>query len=628
MNFLGPGKSNPAPYLPLNRSVAFLAKSTGNAELDVLLLDRFEFTLKEANEKREIFSRIAESLDISFVGDVVSPEEFEVLLSDQFSAACEYVYGHPLWERIRSGSKDALYAYLLETRHYLAAAASRMSPSIGAGIGLDPLTLLLSRHLLEEWDHAKYFSDALAVIGCDPILTSTARPVPSTLEWIHATRAIARRSGLSAAVCSGFMEYSSTETHAVRSWHSMLVEKGFLPAEANRAILGHLETDLDFDHADNWKRAIRLHGAVSPGTAAGILNDVAAIAEMIYRWLSALNSGCSASIVYGMQALTEAGVLTEPPPDHCHLDVLAFSGMPVWPSALMSQMNSAEGSEPYEPATVVAALAYAFGHRQSELEISDHPLANITARTTRQLGSSLQARDLSSANALAAIASSWLRSIDGHTLWDRMMEPSSDGIVIGYILENYHYLASATRHISAAISSCTHTAIRLQLIEHLQDELEHCDILREKLVSIGGVNSPEFMRPLPTTIAFVGYLETLATLDWKAYILVSAFLQVSLAECRHDRRNSLFYQSVIDNNPASGALLNTIWNHDEIDAELDHDARPLRRLEALVRSEPLPNSSLQHAAIAPALAWSFFDGIVRHYAGGRSAVAQRAGWRS
>jgi pyrroloquinoline quinone (PQQ) biosynthesis protein C len=627
MNFLAPEKSSPAPYLPLNRSVVFLAKSTRNDQQDVLLLDRFEFALDEANEKGEIFSRIAASLDISFIGEAVRPAEFEALISDQFAAASEYVYGHPIWERIRSGSKDALYSYLLETRHHLAAAASRMSSSIGPGIGLDPLTLLLSHHLLEEWDHAKYFSDALRVIGCDPVLASTARPIPSTLEWIHATRAINRRSALSAAVCSGFMEYSSTETHAVRSWHAMLVEKGFLPAEANQAILGHLETDLDFDHADNWRRALRLYGAVTPRNAAEILNDVTILAEMIYRWLSAVNAGGSASIVYGIQTLTEAGILMQPPADHCHLDNLSFSGMPVWPSALMSQMNSGV-NDPAEPAAIVAALAYAVGHRRSELKKSDQPLAGITAQTAHRLGSPLEHLDLSDANALVEIASSWLRSIDGHALWDHMMERSCDGVVTGYILENYHYLASATRHVSAAIASCTHTAIRLLLIEHLQDELEHCGILADKLASMGGVNSPESMRPLPTTLAFVGYLETLASQDWKAYILVFAFLQASLAECRLDRRNSRFYQLVIQNNPASAGLLNSIRNHDEIDAELDHDAQPLQALRELVAQEPLSRSSLCHAAVAPALAWSFLDGILQHYSGGRGAVAQRAGWRS
>src|SRR5205807_1124646 len=122
------------------------------------------------------------------------PDVFEVLLADQFAAASEYVYGHPFWESIRRGSKSALYAYLLETRHYLAAAGSRMAASIAPGIGLNPLMLLLSQHLLEEWDHAKFYSAALEVLGCAPALTSAVRPIPATLEWVHATRAIAFRS--------------------------------------------------------------------------------------------------------------------------------------------------------------------------------------------------------------------------------------------------------------------------------------------------------------------------------------------------------------------------------------------------------------------------------------------------
>jgi hypothetical protein len=625
MTLIDINPADSAPHFPLNRSVPFLGEPIARDRSSVLILDRFEFQLSEADTSSTFFSRIEKSLRISFVGDVVHPAEMEALLSEQFAAASEFVYGHPVWDHIRSGSRNALYSYLLETRHYLAAAASRMAPSVGPGIGLTPVTLLLSHHLLEEWDHAKFFADALNVIGCSPVLTSTARPLPSTLEWIHATRAIARRSGISAAVCSGFMEYSSNETEAVRSWHAMLVEKGLLPAEANKAILGHLETDLDFDHADNWKRAIRLHGPMTPGAAAEILNDVATISEMIYRWLSAVDRGCSASIVHGQQVLTELEVLTTAPSHHRDLDVATFEGLPVWPAALMSQMNWSDGIA-QQPSAIVAALAYAYGHRSAELAALDHPLARVVGQTAQRLGA-MENPDLASAHSLAEIVKSWLRAIDGHSLWDRMTRPSSDGLVIGYVLENYHYLASATRHISAAISSCTYTSIRLHLIEHLQDELEHCNILREKLMATGGVRSPELMRPLPTTVAFVGFLETLAAQDWKAYIVVSAFLQASLAECRSDRRNSRFYQAVIENNAIAGQLLGTIWNHDEIDADLGHDAKPLLRLLELVRSEPLSRDSLQHAAIAPALAWSFLDGIAQHYSGGRGAVAQRIGWQ-
>jgi len=88
---------------------------------------------------------------------------------------------------------------------------------------------LLSHHLLEEWDHEKFFSEALKVVGCDGVLVSTARPILATLEWVHVTGAI--------AVCSGFMEYSSNETGAVRGWHSMLVETGLLPEAAIEQLL-------------------------------------------------------------------------------------------------------------------------------------------------------------------------------------------------------------------------------------------------------------------------------------------------------------------------------------------------------------------------------------------------------
>ncbi len=610
------------PQFPLNRTVLFLGEPVNEDGPEVLLLDRFEIPLKEAESKPHIMTRIADSINLRFVGDVIVPDELEILLSEQFAAASEYVYGHPFWESIRKGSKRALYAYLLETRHYLAAACLRMAPSVGHGIGLSPLALLLSKHLLEEWDHAKFFSEALEIIGCDNALTNTARPIPATLEWIHVTRAIAFRNSLSAAVCSGFMEYSSKETHAVRSWHSMLVESGLLPEAANRAIIGHLETDLEFDHSENWRRAIQLHGPVTSANAAEILNDVTTISEMIYRWLSALQRGASASIVYGMQTLTDEQLLTAKP--STNYDVAVFNGLPVWSADLMNLVNWGDATAS-ATSTIVSVLAYAFGQRRLELVATQHSLATLLCRTVETLDSPVQI-DLSSASSLANAAKSWLRSVDGHLLWDRMAESSSEGLIVGYILENYHYLASATRHISAAISSCTNASIRLRFIEHLQDELEHCDILRKKLATDGGIINPDFMRPLPTTVAFVGFLEVLASQDWKAYVLVSAFLQASLAECRKDHRNTRFYERVIQNNPNIGPLLTTIWNHDEIDGELGHDSKPLQRLGYLVENEPLAYGSYTLASIAPALAWSFFDGIVRHYAGGRGAVLQRFGW--
>ncbi|TWH91859.1 hypothetical protein LPJ38_01715 [Bradyrhizobium daqingense] len=617
------GRSDVALPSSLNRSVIFLGEPSAGKRDRTLLLDRFEFPTGELEKKPETLEKIKQSINLP-AGLLIWPEELEVLLAEQFAAASEYVYGHSFWERVRQGSRIALYAYLLETRHYLAAASSRMAPSVRPAIGLSPLSLLLSQHLLEEWDHQKFFSEALKVIGCDEVLVSTARPIPATLEWIHATRAIGYRSALSAAVCSGFMEFSSIETSAVRGWHSMLVETGLIPEAASQAIIGHLETDLEFEHSENWRRAIYLHGPVTPKTAAELLNDVATISEMIFRWLSALKFGVSGAIVCGIQVLSEERVLTREPQGHCSLDVPCFDGNPVWSANLQDLVNWGIGAESAASRAVVG-LAYAFGHRYSDLRSVQNSLSTLIGDTVDDFGTKTKA-DFCVPSSVMEDLKSWLRAIDGHRLWDTMCEPSSEALVIGYILENYHYLASATGHISAAVASCTVSSVRVQLIEHLRDELDHCELLRTKLSEVEGISDPTLLRPLPTTVAFVGFLQTVAAQDWRAYILVSAFLQLSLSECRTDRRNAHFYETVIRNNSGVAPLLSTIWTHDEIDGALDHDSRPLERLRSLLQTERLSQESHKLAALAPALSWSFLDGILNQYTAGRGSVLHRVGW--
>jgi hypothetical protein len=327
-----------------------------------------------------------------------------------------------------------------------------------------------------------------------------------------------------------------------------------------------------------------------------------------------------------MQIMTEDHLLLDVAQKHEPYSVAIFDGIPVWPSSLLDMMNWGDDA-PSKASHIIAAATYAFGHQFQNDQASSHPFISAISRHSNRLGAGFS--DVSGQpEGLAAITSSWLRSIDGHVLWERMIRPGADELVVGYILENYHYLASATRHIGGAIGSCTNPTIRKQLTEHLQDELEHCDILKEKLVETGVIDVPDRMRPLPTTIAFVGFLETLARQDWKAYIVVSAFLQASLAECRISKRHSMFYEAVIFQNPKAGNLIRTIWHHDDIDEGLGHDAKPIERLATLVANEPISIESLAHAAMAPALSWSFFDGIFRHYNNGPGSVAQRVGWQA
>jgi hypothetical protein len=252
-------------------------------------------------------------------------------------------------------------------------------------------------------------------------------------------------------------------------------------------------------------------------------------------------------------------------------------------------------------------------------------LSSVRTNTARLVGSGAVERD--TVRGLEDAATGWLRAIDGHELWSAMVENSSDELIVGYVLENYHYLASATCHIGAAIASSTSGAVRTQLIAHLEDELTHCTMLEKTLMQCGGVERPSGMRPLPSTVAFVGFLENLGHQDWKAYLVVSTFLQKSLSECRPSHRHTQFYRAIADRSPTGAALLRALWEHDDIDEGLGHDDRPAQRLTELLKHGPLPMDSLRHAAVGPGLAWGFLDGILQHYRTGPGSVRQRVAWR-
>ncbi|HEX8306611.1 MAG TPA: hypothetical protein VF612_17175, partial [Jatrophihabitans sp.] len=428
------------PYLrtEVNRANPFLAH-TRDGSSSVILLDRFELPM--ADIPSSLWTKIEASLDVGFLGPVIEPDVMIVLMSEQYAAASEFVYGHPVWGRIRSGDRNALHAYLLETRHYLAAASARMSPSIARQIGLGPVNLLLSRHLLEEWDHAKFFADALQAIGCRRDLLPAVRPLPATMEWLHATRTLAYGSGLNAAMCSGFMEYSSTEADAVAGWHDMLVSSGLLLPEANRAILRHVDTDVAFGHADNWKHVLTARGPLVPDEAAGALNAVATLAEAIYRWLSSLDRGLSASIVAGLQLLeedrveaagsgsartSEAQTETAGPQD---IEVAIYDGLPVWPAPVLSLVSwGDEGLT--DAAAIITGLTYALGSLPAD---EPSPLQSaVRTNAARLVGSGAVQRD--TVQGLEAEATGWLRAIDGHELWSAMVEDSSDELIVGYVL--------------------------------------------------------------------------------------------------------------------------------------------------------------------------------------------------
>ncbi|AVT28447.1 hypothetical protein C6361_01830 [Plantactinospora sp. BC1] len=598
----------------------------------MLLLDRVELSLAQAST--EVFARAARPLGLGPADRCLPAAEVEPIVEAQYQACLEYVYGHPVWQRFRDGAaRHALFAYLIESRHYLAAAPFRMASGVTDALRPSDLVRLQAHHVVEEANHDTYFENGLAALGVPRELLREARPSPVTVEWVHLMRTVAAYSPLAAGICSGLLEYTAGDNAAVTGWHQMLVAEGLLSDEAVRAIFEHVETDLGLGHGSNWRKALHAAKVVPVEELADWLNSVTLVAEMIVRWLDTFETGLSGDVVAALPALTL--------PADATVRVYAgeVDGLPVWPAEVYQSF--AHG--PQSSAAGVRqslALAYAFGGKAA-----DRPGGTTTKPGTTESGTTpaVAARDFvsragngwignGSALDLEKLVESWLGAIDGHELWRELTERPTYPLVYGWMAENYHYVSGIWQHAGAAISTCPDPLIRNELVQHLIEEFNHGKMFRRGIDAAQGGRYATLpvasARPLPTTVAFIGTLRELGQRNWKAYVLALAYLQLSLSAGDNGvhERHERFYQTMARELPESERLVSAMRRHDDEDTRLGHgdDTRTLLRL--LAERHTVDAETVAAAALVPQLTWSFLDGIRCHYRHGDAAVLQRVGW--
>lgn len=80
----------------------------------------------------------------------------------------------------------------------------------------------------------------------------------------------------------------------------------------------------------------------------------------------------------------------------------------------------------------------------------------------------------------------WAEQIGYHRLWSGLANQDyRKEVFLGLILETYHYINSAARHISTAIAHCTDEHWRKLLSEYLTEEYDHAKLARQSLVNMG-----------------------------------------------------------------------------------------------------------------------------------------------
>jgi len=437
-------------------------------------------------------------------------------------------------------------------------------------------------------------------------------------------RTLAEFGPLTAAVCSGLLETTARDNAAVVGWHEMLVETGLLDRDAVDSIFAHVETDLGLGHGSNWREAIEAAEVVPAATLAECLNGVTLVAEMIVRWLDTLAEGLATELVQEMPRLR-----LEEAPSALPGDV---NGLPVWPSSILDAVSHGAQSG---RAAVRATLAVAYAYEGRAAADIDDPPGHGVAAAARDFAGRLAPQhdpDLVAHDPMKLVES-WMVSLDGHRLWSELVERPTQALVLGYLLENHHYVASIWQHNAAAIAACGDPVIRAQLVHHLSEEFEHGELFRRGIEPFLQEHYPAVpftaVRPLSTTTAFSGALRGLAQRDWQAYVLALSFLQLSLRTTTDgdvDHRHREFYERIESALPQTKSLLAAMRRHDEVDTTLGHGSDTHDLLAALVQRHTITDHTIRSAALVPQLAWSFLDGIRYHYATGDPAVVQRIGW--
>ncbi|MGW7533320.1 thiaminase II/PqqC family protein [Amycolatopsis sp. NPDC054798] len=114
----------------------------------------------------------------------------------------------------------------------------------------------------------------------------------------------------------------------------------------------------------------------------------------------------------------------------------------------------------------------------------------------------------------------WTEQIGYHRLWSGLENQNfRKEVFLGLILETYHYIKSASRHISTAIAHCSDPAWEKLLSEYLAEEYDHSWMARDSLINMGlSKEEVENAHPLIGTWSWTNNLCEIAREDTLGYL--------------------------------------------------------------------------------------------------------------
>ncbi|MBS2962394.1 iron-containing redox enzyme family protein [Actinocrinis puniceicyclus] len=114
----------------------------------------------------------------------------------------------------------------------------------------------------------------------------------------------------------------------------------------------------------------------------------------------------------------------------------------------------------------------------------------------------------------------WTEQIGYHRLWSGLEKQDyRKEVFLGLVMETYHYIKSASRHVSTAISHCTDPAWQRLLSQYLAEEYDHAWMARECLVRMGmPAEQVDNAHPVIGTWSWINNLCQIAREDTLGYL--------------------------------------------------------------------------------------------------------------
>ncbi|MEK6321355.1 MAG: iron-containing redox enzyme family protein [Acidobacteriota bacterium] len=600
----------------------------------------------------------------------VTGEEFCAIARRLFPYWKERLFGHQLWQDLTSGRamRAQFVGWLIESYHFIDGVNERLSMAV-AECADQRARSVFAKHYTEEYDHARFFVDALDALGIGETTVRMARPLPGTRAVLTLMRQFARRDYLQYAVCSGFLESTGGDRERARTFFELLAEHYTPDLPGVMApLVAHVNLDEAYRHNDLMEKVVPHRGVIDLPRADRAIEAGLLLVETLEMWSTdILRHYASPDFVarcglepYRLKAYTTTNksISSAAADPEYAADIQGYSWKTDGPLADTARpllnpyvdYHSAASELQLESGNDI----YTFSGQSSNLlkcvlpfldgtwSVSD--LASYSGASTnslRELLGVLIADDLLLDVSRALVTQSpddffraylkecrfWSKQIFEQPFWSTLQSGAAPSVlVLGWGIEFLHYVEAANEHMAASVAHCRDRyPTRTWLADHYAEEFNHSEIFLEGLTKCG--LDPDQVRsalPLASTRSLINYLYELAASDTLSYVATFGVMQAEGERTTSDGI-SAFCDRLTGLYPFAEGLFVAVKKHALIDVELAHQDLLIQRLCSRLGSIP---ADVARRILAAARETAehfilFFEGINDYYSAPGAPLPRR-----